>query len=326
MTPEPSVSVVIATRNRPKYLARLLLCVQQQELENLECIVIDDGSGSETIAAYEEIWRGLDDRFQLHLKSATEANKDGVSRARNRGIKLARGEFVAFCDDDDLWLRTDHLSTGMRVLRSHGADLYFAKLRLSSDGAVVRSDFYEKATKDLTRHLLRGESDIFEIDNESGATLLRHHTLHCNTIIAAKRLLLDGGLYWEYLYVREDVDFGLRVMDRANKILYRSTLSADYDVTPRESLSRSVTPIESHLFSIIAALHAESSMRSPMMRKVARGNRAWFLLQVAHAAHSDGRSRQAKEFALQSLLLSPTASALRFLVRACMPFGAKWAW
>jgi len=89
------VSVIIPTRNRAHLLRRTLESVLKQSTENLEVIVVDDGStdGSGAVAA------AMDPRVSV-LRNPEPA---GVSIARNRGIASASGEWIAFCDDDDLW-------------------------------------------------------------------------------------------------------------------------------------------------------------------------------------------------------------------------------
>ena len=89
------VSVIIPTRNRALLLRRTLESVLKQSTENLEVIVVDDGStdGSGAVAA------AMDPRVSV-IRNPESA---GVSVARNRGIASASGEWIAFCDDDDLW-------------------------------------------------------------------------------------------------------------------------------------------------------------------------------------------------------------------------------
>jgi glycosyltransferase involved in cell wall biosynthesis len=88
----PLVSVIIPTRNRARLLHRTLESVLKQSSENLEVIVVDDGS-TEAVAA------SADPRVRL----LRNPKPTGVSAARNRGIAAAHGEWIAFCDDDDLW-------------------------------------------------------------------------------------------------------------------------------------------------------------------------------------------------------------------------------
>ncbi len=107
-------SVVIATRNRPGQLADCLRSIARQDYpgEAIEVVVIDDG-GEEPLDDVVDAFRDvLDIRLlrQLH---------HGPAAARNRGARLARGEFLAFTDDD-CRPRPDWLSRIMPALRQYG--------------------------------------------------------------------------------------------------------------------------------------------------------------------------------------------------------------
>jgi GT2 family glycosyltransferase len=95
MHQKPLVSVVVPSHNRARLLRRTLQSILRQRMTDLEVIVIDDGSSDDTAT----IAAGADPRMRL-LRNSTSG---GVSKARNRGIAEAFGEWVAFCDDDDLW-------------------------------------------------------------------------------------------------------------------------------------------------------------------------------------------------------------------------------
>lgn len=314
MQAAPLITVVIATKNRAVYLGRLLRCVQQQDLRDIECLVLDDGSSPETIAAYDELWRELDGRFQLHLKAADDRQPGGPSRMRNRGITMARGKFVAFCDDDDRWVRNDHLSTAVRAMENQGANLFFAAMQTAAHGKVVDPDLYAPARRSLQRHRLAGEPDVFVVEQRDMETLLRHRTLHTDTLVATRALLFDAGLYWEKTSLAEDRDLSFRISDRADKILFRSTVVGELDVSHHISLYRTFAQQEKALFAYTATLHSEFEVRSPRLRRLARAIRAWDLLDLTRAAITDGRNRHAREFAMESFLLHPTLSALRLLV------------
>jgi glycosyltransferase involved in cell wall biosynthesis len=317
----PLVTVVITTQNRAAYLARLLHCVQQQDLREFECHVLDDGSSAETIAGYEEIRRTLDDRFQLHLKAPNDRLPGGPSRMRNRGIALARGKYVAFCDDDDRWVRNDHLSTAVRAMENQGADLFFAAMQTAAHGKVVDPDLYAPARKALQRHPLPGEPDVFVVMQSGMTGLLRHRTLHTDTIVAARALLFDAGLYWEKTNLAEDRDLSFRIIDRASRILFRSTVVGELDVSHHASLYRSFAHREKALFAYAATLHSEFEVRSPRLRRLTRAIRAWDLLELTRASIADGRRAHAREFALESFLLHPTLSALRLFVTSALRSG-----
>ncbi|RLA96140.1 MAG: glycosyltransferase family 2 protein [Deltaproteobacteria bacterium] len=92
----PWVSIIIPTYNRRDFLREAIRSVLEQSFRDFELIVVDDGSDDGTREMIQREFPGL-------LTYLYQENQ-GVSRARNRGLKLAQGEFVAFLDSDDLWL------------------------------------------------------------------------------------------------------------------------------------------------------------------------------------------------------------------------------
>ena len=97
MPETPDVSVVIPTRSRWHLLSTAALpSALEQEDVALEVIVVDDGSQDETSARLDE----LDDPRLVVIRHETSL---GVAVARNAGISAARGRWVSFLDDDDLW-------------------------------------------------------------------------------------------------------------------------------------------------------------------------------------------------------------------------------
>ena len=92
----PTVSVIIPTHNRSQWVVRAVKsALSQTVVQQLEIIVIDDGSTDDTEAALSRY------RDKIHYHKQTN---QGVVAARNNGIHLARGEFIAFLDSDDIWL------------------------------------------------------------------------------------------------------------------------------------------------------------------------------------------------------------------------------
>ena len=91
----PRVSAIIPTHNRMGFVLEAVASVLAQTYGDYELIVVDDGSEDGTGEALQP--------YGGRLRYAYQANQ-GVSVARNHGLALARGEFVAFLDSDDLWL------------------------------------------------------------------------------------------------------------------------------------------------------------------------------------------------------------------------------
>lgn len=93
---KPLVSIIIPTYNRPELLERACNTAFQQSYENIEIIVVDDNSPTD----YSDVLRVLE---PLNIKYTKRSANGGGSAARNTGIEIAKGEFIAFLDDDDLW-------------------------------------------------------------------------------------------------------------------------------------------------------------------------------------------------------------------------------
>lgn len=96
----PTVSVVIPTYNRPAYLARAIESVIGQTYKDWELIVVDDGSPTGEIKTVVERYAGQDGRIRYVRRP-----NGSWYRARNTGIRNARGQYLAFLDDDDQWLK-----------------------------------------------------------------------------------------------------------------------------------------------------------------------------------------------------------------------------
>ncbi|MFC1852053.1 glycosyltransferase family 2 protein [candidate division CSSED10-310 bacterium] len=108
MKNKPLVSVIIPVYNREQYVAEAIESVRQQTYRNFELIIVDDGSTDNT----HHIVRSIKEVRYIHQPN------QGVAGARNTGIAAAQGEFLAFCDSDDVW--PDHkLKTQLKFLLDH---------------------------------------------------------------------------------------------------------------------------------------------------------------------------------------------------------------
>ncbi len=128
----PTVSVIIPAYNAAKYLAETIDSVINQSFEDIEILIIDDGSTDNTleIANYYQ-------KYDHRVRVISQSNQ-GVSATRNRGVREARGELIAFMDADDQWLlekinvHVEHFS------RRSDLGLSFARVEfMTSDGEAT---------------------------------------------------------------------------------------------------------------------------------------------------------------------------------------------
>jgi glycosyltransferase involved in cell wall biosynthesis len=132
--PRPRVSVIIPCYNYGRYLPEAVGSVVGQTMRDLEIIIVDDGSTDET----GEVIRGFSDS---RIRTRRIANS-GVSVARNAGLDMARGEFIAFLDADDFW-EPDKLDRQVAIMEAEpSVVLVFSDLRrFSVDGAQQERQF-----------------------------------------------------------------------------------------------------------------------------------------------------------------------------------------
>lgn len=109
----PVVSVVVPAFNAEPFIADCLVSVFGQTFEDLEILLIDDGSTDGTLAIAEELRRS-----EPRLRIVRQANA-GVIAARNHGIRLATGLWIALLDADDVW-RQEKLETQLTYLAAEG--------------------------------------------------------------------------------------------------------------------------------------------------------------------------------------------------------------
>lgn len=105
---DPLISVVLPVFNGAPYLVDAIESVRAQSYKPIELIVVNDGSTDNTA----EIATNFHD-----IRYSYQSNK-GFASARNAGLKIARGDFIAFIDSDDIWL-PDKLKSQMSFLSKH---------------------------------------------------------------------------------------------------------------------------------------------------------------------------------------------------------------
>ncbi|QSA98980.1 glycosyltransferase family 2 protein [Methylococcus sp. EFPC2] len=189
------MSVIIPAYNAERFLAETLESVYAQTRLPLEIIVIDDGSSDGT----EAVAKGFEGRTPelIYVKQENA----GPSRARNTGIGLARGNWLAFLDADDLWL-ADKLERQIDVLRLHPEVTL-----LSSDA----SQFNEKGEFITSSHLRFGYTDFSGIIDEPFLRLLEANPIFTATVLLKTDWARKTRGFDESMIYAEDYDLWLRV-------------------------------------------------------------------------------------------------------------------
>ena len=199
----PEVSVILPTMDRWPLLSRALGSVLAQEDVELEVIVIDDGSSDGTPARLAAF---ADPRLRVLCQDTNQ----GVARARNRGIEEARGEWIAFLDDDDFWAPTclrEHLRSIADADASWG---YGAAISVGETGP--RRVMMPASPEELAGGLLQ----LNLVGPPSTATVSRD-------------LMRKVGDFDEHLSVIADWDMWVRLSRRAPSALCEEPLVAYWE-------------------------------------------------------------------------------------------------
>ncbi|WP_455640365.1 glycosyltransferase family 2 protein [Parabacteroides sp.] len=220
------ISIVIPIYNRGYCLSRCLDSVLKQTFADWECILVDDASTDNSWQICCE-YVARDSRFQ----AVKQSENGGVSIARNRGLELARGEYIAFIDSDD-WIEPNYLSvlyqfTGQKIMPFCGIAVHDKKGEIYST-AELQDEIYR---------LDNSEVDLLVKFFKSGLFCSPVGRLYIRMIIEENHLHFQPEINWG-----EDLIFNCSYLEYIECLKYVS--SSFYHVMEQEiSLTSShVTP------------------------------------------------------------------------------------
>jgi glycosyltransferase involved in cell wall biosynthesis len=190
----PWVSVIIPTYNRAAYLAGAVQSVLDQTFQDLEIIVVDDGSTDETPAVMAS--------FRRAVRYLRQDHSGLIGALRNRGIQEATGTFIAFLDSDDLWL-PDKLERQVAYAERH------------REFGMVYSDgwFFDDRTG---RDQCRMHDHVSAASGWIGPLLLQQCFIQTPGVLLRRAILEETGLFAEDsdMNVAEDWELWLRIAAR----------------------------------------------------------------------------------------------------------------
>lgn len=175
------VSVITPIYNSEHFLENTIQSILKQTHENLELILIDDCSTDDSFKIAKKY---LSEDSRITLISLT--GNGGAAVARNAGIKIANGRYIAFCDSDDIWMPGKLEAQLLALANSKSAICHTSYLKMKENG-------------ELTQSLIKAKEKVTYSD------ILRSNHIGCSTAIydvsiCGKRLMPD---------VRKRQDYGL---------------------------------------------------------------------------------------------------------------------
>jgi hypothetical protein len=311
----PTVSVVIATRNRPDRLRNALRSIEAQSFQGFEVIVVDDSSSAATIEQYAVYWKSLDKRFIL-LRNGQDSLGTGPADARNRGLAVASGEYVAFLDDDDEWIAQDHLQVGIRALKELDGDFFFGNMRGHRNGRIIRPDWFEATSflKNVPRSV--GSDVVYEVPLSQLIKTVQRLVIPPHVMIVQRELVQSFGGFLKHAWAYEDWNLSAHIADLSNKAIYRADVVAHAQFPEGDSTSASMSVSYMQLQQLLCAHEVRLTAQRSSIRRCARAVEGWVYRDLSRCSIEQKAGREAIWLAWQGLCVFPTLGAIASLAKA----------
>ena len=186
-----TISVVIPTLNRCTFLQRAIESVLNQTVVPFEIIVVDNGSTDDTKKMVSSLYPNI---------SYLIEEKNGVSAARNKGIKIAKSEWIAFLDSDDIW-ESKKLEKQLIFYNNYKEKIRF----IHTNETWIRNG---KFLNQMKKHEKSG-GDLFK-------NCLKLCCISPSSSMIKKEVFKDYGFFDEELQVCEDYDMWVRITAKEN--------------------------------------------------------------------------------------------------------------
>ena len=202
---KPKISVIVPIYNSEKYLKKCIDSILNQTLEDIEVILINDGSKDNSHLICLE----YQEKFKEKIKYINNDNM-GCSATRNLGIKEARAEYITFIDSDD-YIEKDMCKDMYNLMIEEKSDIVITGIRYVKNGKTIKKKFLKSSIN---------ENNIFDEKN-----LIVHV---CNKLFKRK-IIIDKSIYFiENSHYEEDTVFSFIYSLNVKKIGIVNKLNYNY--------------------------------------------------------------------------------------------------
>lgn len=332
----PLFSVVIATRDRAVLFEAALQSVLAQTLTSVEVIVVNDGSSPEALPQYEAVLARARATAGDRLRSFQLVRRPrghGQSYSLNFGVDQAAGSYVAFLDDDDVWIDTAHLQRAADIVQAAQAagrpiDLYMGNQEAwVADRKLPGPIWLEALAGQLQSRgqqpAADGSYDVSVQDLVGAGGFC-----HLNCFIVRRELWqriggMDEGIRWEC-----DRDVFLRLVDNATRIVHQPAVTSRHHVPDPKagtSMTTSLNNIERRLWQVRVLDKAALTLKHPLLRQHGNEHKGYALKRITEELAARGDWRAAGVYAGQALAVLPTLkwAAYTMVCRARGLFQAR---
>jgi glycosyltransferase involved in cell wall biosynthesis len=244
---QKKVSVVIPTYNRASFIPNALKSIVNQRYDNIEIIIVDDGSNDNTYAVVNSLQKKIP-----NISYYQNERSKGPSGARNTGIIKSSGEYLAFLDSDDIWL-DGHLKKGLEIFdKSPEIDVIFGNFSVVdfNSGKHLFNFFDQK----IVLHTLNSSQlspGIKILNDNLFLALIQENFFHLGSSIIRKTSM-KGILMDESIMFAEDRDFAIQLYKQAKAtfVFYEDPVFILYkhDSNLYNSGISNLQQVEAHLY------------------------------------------------------------------------------
>lgn len=219
---ENKLSIIIPVYNVEKYIRQCLDSIVHQNIENLEIIIVNDGSTDTSGLICQSFVKDYPQAKYIETKNS------GLSMARNLGIDMSTGNYLMFLDSDD-WLYENSLKSILEIIDSQSPDAILCKLVT-----------YDDQTGDISHNntnILKYSKDIgVKLHNKLAkkAKLL----LTASTLIVTRKVILDGNFKFESGIYHEDNLWVPVIFNGVNNIVITNIELYYYRINRKDSIMK----------------------------------------------------------------------------------------
>jgi glycosyltransferase involved in cell wall biosynthesis len=211
-TANESVDIIMPVYNAAKTLAKTLQYIQNQSHKNWKLIAVDDGSTDNSC----EILKATQDPRITVLRLNSNS---GPSEARNTALRLAKSNYIAFCDSDDLWVNRDHLTESIVFLMATCGDICYS----SASHESLCEGVFEDGSPAFMWIEGDGKQKIEEcMDYDK---LLHRNWIYISSVVMKNGLNLWFDKAFDSI---EDWDYWLKALEQQYSIYYLNRKHIDY--------------------------------------------------------------------------------------------------
>ncbi len=285
-------SVIIPTFNRAATILRAVDSVLKNDSSSLEIIIVDDGSTDDTSTLIHNYHPSI-----LFIRQENQ----GAAAARNRGIRAAQGEFIAFLDADDEW-RPGKLQRQLDVLAMNPGVSFVGTGGefLTSEGKLVRIQ------------------SVYRRGNLLKELIFTNYIITSSVLVTRDSLLREKELFRPELIISEDWDLWLRLSASNQMIIIPDNLVSNHRLHDSLESSSSVEQIVNQYINIISNLN-QDPLLGPVIDRNWSNIIANSIYMHAYYAYLRGDIRTARLKIIKAFLAAParlkwsTALAILFL-------------